>query len=249
MPARTLSDLRTYVKTLVGENTTTADFFSDAAYYRFISDAYLECARLANCAETSTTINAVADQAAYNVTGFAAISHVDYDDKPLMPITADLLYALDADWEIREGGEPEYVILNHTAEMGYLETADTELRQFILYPKPAANGTAIIRVIGPAAPTAITTAADEPSCLPDWAHDMVAYEGAARVLEAFGDQRNEELAETYRGIRDWYVGMLEEWRGNKHNKMVLVKGQVLQRPLKVERETHVNATGRAGSGA
>ena len=248
MPARTLSDLRTYVKTLVGDPAGT-DFFSDAAYYRFISDAYLACARLAGgIHETATTVSSVAGTATYNVTGLTAISLVDYEDKPLIPITADLLYALDADWETRSG-YPEYVVLNHTNDIGYMETADTEIRKFTLYPNPEASVTNGIRVIGPTAPVAITTAANEPSCLPDWAHDMVAFEGAARILESYGDQRNDELAKAYRELRDVYGRMLDEYRANKHNKMVVVKNQVLSAPTSRDRDTHVNATGRAGSGA
>jgi len=248
MPVRTLSDLRTYVKTLVGDPAGT-DFFSDAAYYRFISDAYLACARLAGgIKETATTMTSTASTATYNVTGLAAISHVDYEDKPLMPISADLLYALDADWETRTG-TPEYVVLNHTADMGYMETADTEVRQFLLYPMPDTTTADAIRVIGPTAPTAITTAADEPSCLPDWAHDMVAFEGAARILESYGDQRNDELAKAYRELRDIYGQMLAEYRSNKHNKKVWVKNGVIGGTTSRDRDTHINATGRAGSGA
>jgi len=239
--------MRTKVKTLVGENTSTADYFSDAAYYRFISDAYLQVAMETSVAEKEVTINVVASTATYNVSGITKILHVDYNDEPLLPVTADMLYNLDSDWEQRTG-TPEYVVVNHTNEIGNIETADTRVFQITLYPNPAASLSSGLRVIGLTAPAALTTAADEPSCLPDWAHDAVVYEASARVLESWGDQRNEALAEVYRGMRDWYVERLKDFQGNKHKQAVWVKGAQPPRPVSRDRETSVNATGRAGSG-
>lgn len=247
MPALTLSAIRTKVKTLVGENTTTADFFSDAAYYRFIDDAYAQVAMECAAAEKEVTINVVAATASYNVSGIVKVLHADYNDEPLMPITADMLYNLDSDWEQRSG-TPEYIVLNHTNEIGNIETAETRSFYVTLYPNPSASLSSGLRIIGLTAPAALTTAADEPSCLPDWAHDAVVYEAAARVLEASGDGRNEALGEAYRQVRDWYLEQVQEFQGNKHKQAVWVKGAQPPRPVSRDRETSINATGRAGSG-
>lgn len=244
--------IRTNVRLLVGDsavNSSNLDpsltsFFSEAAYNRFIEDAYQSVVRQVPFIEDELLIDTVASQATYSAPDFYTILHIDWDDKPLEFKTAAEMYWLDEKWEVRSPGEPQYVIMNHTNEWGIVEPSDTEKRQFMLYPAPSASVTDDIRVIGKKIPQPLINDFNAPA-LPTWMHEAVQFEAAARVLEAHGEQRNENLGTAYRVLRDWYVGQGLFRMNSRHNQAIEVVGRSSRLPGTLKRETHIPYTGIA----
>ena len=243
--------IRTRVRHLIGDavpnssgiiSSESAIFGADALN-RFISDALREIARFLHFLEGETLISTVADQAAYNAPDYMMIDHIDWDDKPLEFKTSDQVYLLDEKWETRTG-EPIFAILNHSNEWGLIGTSDTETRKFILYPAPVATVTDDIRVIGRLYLLDLDSDVDAPA-LPSWLHEVVQYEAAALVLEASGDQRNEALAQAYRGIRDWYLKQGQDKAVNRYPSQARVKARTTRVPNILFRDVHVPFTGIA----
>lgn len=237
------SEILTEVKTLVGEGGT--NYFSDAAYKRFISDAWMTVARMSPVGEREATDTSTAGTAQYRFSGFTQIWHVDYDDKPMTPITALQLRQWDQDWE-QVDGEPTHFLMNNTNEWGILDGTTFEYQFIQLFPNPDETGLTI-RVIGQEEADELSDDTDTPN-FPGFGHWAIVYEAAAMVLEARGEARNPELAVAYRLLRDGYAKMVNNNHPHRSSQLVRAVGQV---PTfsRLNRETSINATGKAGAGS
>lgn len=238
-----LSSMVGLVEDLVSDTGNT--HYSAAAYKRFVSDAWLAVSKIApDVVEYEATTNSVAGQSIYTIPGFGKILHVDYDDKPMVPITALQLREWDQDWE-QVDGTPQYYILGYDNLWGYPQTLSFEFDTFRLWPVPEEVKT--IRVIGYKAPVELSDDADVID-FPKWAQEAVVYEAAARVLEARSELRNPDLAKGYRLIRDGYLqAVVNVYTNRMPNRVISVGGPDAAKRL--TRETSINATGKAGAGS
>lgn len=249
------SEIRFKVRILIGDSGPTGgawmsgppQLFTQDAYNRFINDALREIYAMIPYPEIEETFDVVANQATYSSKELTVIEHVDYDDKPLPWITPDALEHMDELWRTRTG-EPRFVMLNGDVdwanEYDNTSVADTtDKRQFTLYPAPT-DTTVDIRAIGRWFPTDLYSDFVAPA-LPSWLCDAVVFEAAARILESSVEERNDDLAAAYRGLRDWYVGQGLEKLGNRTPTKVVVKGEYTRLPGTLVRDTHIPVTGVA----
>lgn len=236
----TRAQILTLVKTLVAEGGT--NFFTDAAYVRFIDDAYFDIHLRCSWDNKTSTTAGVVDQQQYVFTGFSQINRVDFDDRPMEPVTAEWLRQQDTLFATASG-RPQFVFIGNNAEWGY-DATDTEQQTIALYPTP--DNTDTIRVMGVAAPAALPLTSTVPN-LPHWVHRAIAYEAAAMVLEAQGEQRADALSQAYRILASWWVDNGVAVLSNRHaSQKVHSIGGSPDVPRRLMRDRHINGTGLTG---
>lgn len=236
----TRAEIRTLVKTLVSEGGT--NYFTDAAYNRFIDDAYTTVHNLAPWDWQTSTVSATTTTTQYAFTGFTKIQRVDYDDRPLEFRTREWLANLDYSFDTTSG-RPQYWYMGAELEHGY-QADDTEVQTIGVYPK--ADALDDIRVMGIASPDALAADGTSPN-LPFWAHRAIAYECAAQVLESQGELRNEPLADAYRMLSRFWIDNLLRIMADRHSAQKNhVIGRSLHAPKRLRRETSIPGTGLTG---
>lgn len=225
---------------------------SDAAYGRYVSDAWLTIGKELNWMESEITLSTVASTHSYATDCLSQIYQVDYDDVPLLPINALQLDRMDQKWKTRSG-RPQFWLMGHTSQWGYGTTApltysaaasetNREYQVIRLYPNPTA--VVDLRLIGLAKPEPLINDFNAPY-LPAWLIDAVTYEAAARICESHNELRNPQLSAAYRGLRDVYLNVGRYRRANRQWGRVWIRGESPRTPYTLLRQTHIPVTGLA----
>lgn len=245
---RNRGEIRAKVRMVLGDadwdstnnlSVTDTAYFSDAAYNRFINDAYANVLNSVPYCEVQYLIDSVASTSTYSVE-VRTIDHIDYDGKPLEGRTAAWLERHDASWRTRTG-TPRYFVLGDDTEWS------AATRQFRLYPTPDTSTSDVIRVIGKSSVPGLTNDFCAPA-LPGWMHDAVVYEAVALCLESFGDQRNDPLAQVFRSIRDAYITEGLRALSDRYPAIERIVGTNRFFGSVYSYDPHIPTTGRAGAG-